>query len=160
MRSVREYHLPITVFSIGLVSMIILVLIAGTNPPFHVMKDDSMIHRFNYNSWMDEFALCDGMNCTQELYLEGYGINKRSFLRFPYNEGFSKGTLLLFSKTKQVKQGDVVLIKENEKRKIVRILEINGNELQTKADMDPKISKANMLSIDEPEYLGKVWLKI
>lgn len=160
----NEYKIPLSIFVIVLVLYLILILIAGTNPPFYMVQNNDMIHRFNYNSWMDEFALCDGLNCTQEVFLQGYGISKRSFLELPFVDGFKKGDILLITKSRELHQGDVIVMNKDGERVVQRVLEIqNNNILHTKADMAPIINSSDIIKLEENKkdnYVGRVWGKI
>lgn len=162
-----KYKLPLFMLGGFLLVYILLAITLQTMTPIVVQKDDSMIHRFNYNSWLDEFALCDGLNCTQEVYLLGYNITKRDFLEFPFNDGINKRSIIFLSGTKNVEQGDVIVVKQNGKKQVTRILEIEktkeGRVLYTKTDMAPYIEDKDIFTLDAGKddfYVGKALFKI
>lgn len=166
MGEISKYKVPIIIVGVFILIYLSLVIISSSFEPFILVKDDSMTHHFNYNSWMDEFALCDGLNCTQEVYLAGYNITKRSFLNFPFVDGIKKGSWILISKSRNVKIGDVVVLEEGG-RTIKRILDIKesgeGKILQTKTDMAFQITDQDIIILrtdKDDSYLGKALFKL
>lgn len=162
-----NHKIPIIILGVFILVYLSLVIISGSFAPIIIVKDNSMVHRFNYNSWMDEFALCDGINCTQEVYLAGYNITKRSFLKFPFVDGIKKGSWVIMSKSRNLEQGDVILIKQEGKREIKRIIDIKesdeGKILLTKTDMAFQITDQDMILLrtnKDDSYLGKALFKL
>lgn len=167
MSEISKYEVPIIIVGAFILLYLVLVIISGSFAPFVLMKDDSMTHHFNYNSWMDEFAICDGINCTQQTYLAAYNITKRSFLKFPFVDGIKKDSWIIISKSRNVKIGDVIVVLEEGKRTIKRIINIKesnkGKILQTKTDIASQITDKDIivLRLDKNDsYLGKALFKI
>jgi signal peptidase I len=101
---------------------------AGTGMPIVSVVSHSMYHDNTFDAWWNE---------NKAFYLS-YNITKEDFLKFPMNNGLSRGDLLIVVKDDSPKPGDIVIYNRFASFTIVhRIIEVQDSNYIIKGDNNP-----------------------
>jgi len=173
-----------------------LSLIQGTSLPLAGVESSSMDHSsLKYclsdptntqgicPRYSDDYEICGVKSDKQTFYnLDNYwqtcgswyeqkSISKEEFSKFPMNNGFSKGDIIIVWGRFTPKIGDIIIFKPNagatrQTPIIHRIVKIENGIIQTKGEHNPdQIKLPNNLNIDEThitkdQMIGKAIFKI
>lgn len=85
----------------------IVGFLTGTSLPIVAVISDSMQHGEDW--WEDDLAICESGPCSQNDYYEARNISRDRFEAFRFDDGFSKGSVLLIYGEDEYEVGDVVV---------------------------------------------------
>ncbi|MBI5065653.1 signal peptidase I [Candidatus Woesearchaeota archaeon] len=151
-----------------------LGLLLGTSFPVVAVMSESMQHNTNFENWWDKNSCCD-LGCTQRMIqgkiYESEKIKKEEFQKYPFNNGFNPGDIIVLYSPKNLKVGDVIVFMSNHRQEpiIHRVIEVmeDGKFYKTKGDnncgsgdFELRIAKSDIMGKAEfvIPYLG--WLKL
>jgi hypothetical protein len=162
-----------------------LSLIMGTSLPLAGVESSSMDHQIVADDFR-RLTLCGNIYSSDEkkhINLDSYwdacgnwyqerNITKQEFGKFPLENGFRKGDIIIVWGRFKPKIGDVIIFKPNSDssapRPIIhRIVDINDGIMQTKGDHNEKqlVASNNIYNTDETkirpdQIIGKAIIKI
>jgi signal peptidase I len=134
----------------------VMSAITGTALPLVVVESCSMYHESNFDSWWSQNAA----------WYESKNISKVDFEQFTMHNGLNKGDILLVTRAKQPKEGDIIIYNANANHPLIHRV-ISLEPLQTKGDHNtaqlvPGNNKFNLdeTNISSSQLVGKASLKV
>lgn len=134
----------------------ILSLLTGSALPLVVVESCSMYHGESFDNWW----------AIQGKWYEDRNITKEEFSSFTMKNGFNKGDILLVTKPKTYKEGDIIIFNANAKYPLIhRIVSISP--IATKGDHNSgQLAGGNNfynlgeINISEKDIIGKASIKL
>lgn len=103
-------------------------IILSTSYPMVAVVSGSMEHNEPFEQWWES---------NKNFYLKNQ-ITKEDFKKYPFNQGFNKGDIMLLYGTKKIEKGDVIVYNGMHKYPIIhRVIEKNPEAYKTKGDNNP-----------------------
>lgn len=144
-----------------------LGLLLGTPFPIVAVVSESMEHDRELEKWWN-YPMCCNPSCSQTLkpsaYYENIDVSFDEFSKFPLENGFKKGDIMVLIKPEDLKVGDVIVFQSGRPDPIIhRIIKVKGSSYETKGDNN--CGQISSLSLDETNIAkeniyGKTLLRI
>ena len=133
-------------------------LLLGTEFPVVAVVSGSMEHNNNFDSWW----------LTQQKWYVDNGIDRETFMSWPFKDGFNKGDIMILKgeNAENIKLGDVIVFNGASRDPIIHrvVKKYNDNNkifLQTKGDHNsmsfPELGEEK---ISEDRIIGKAFFRI
>ncbi|MBI2564377.1 signal peptidase I [Candidatus Woesearchaeota archaeon] len=152
----------------------VLGLIFGSPYPIVAVISGSMEHKSSLDDWWNGFTCCENTCIIKKIQSELYfpiQLTLEDFKKYPFKNGFNKGDIMIVSRPTNIKVGDIIVFKGNQKfdpviHRVIKIKE-NGKVFKTKGDancgihdFEENIPKENVFgkAVFKIPYLG--WLKL
>ena len=136
-----------------------LGFLLGTSYPVVAVVSCSMEHNTNLGMCSLDHEKFENWFEDKEAAYDKLGITKREFLDYRFMNGFNKGDLMVLTKAKNIKRGDIIVFYGGANEPIIhRIVSANIN-YQTKGDNNPG-SRSDEINIGNERIIGKAWLRI
>jgi signal peptidase I len=134
----------------------IMSAITGTPLPLVVVESCSMYHESDFDSWWSQNAA----------WYESKNISKSDFEKFSMHSGLNKGDILLVTRAKQPKEGDIIIFNADARHPLIHRV-VSLQPLQTKGDHNTAqlVPGNNQYGIDETnissdQLVGKASFKV
>ena len=122
-------------------------LVLGTDFPVVAVVSSSMEHNTNFDKWWDD---------NKDFYGKK-GFTKEQFKNFRFNNGFNKGDIMVLTKAKDIKEGDVIIYDNSRYEYPIIHRAISINPIITKGDNNFREDNEN---INKDMIVGKAVLRI
>ena len=126
----------------------------GTTHPVVAVISGSMEHEVQgFDYWW---------SLNKDIYLK-FDINKTSFSDYKFKTGFNKGDLMILTRLKEIKKGDVIVFWGSVDEPIIhRVVKIENGTYQTKGDngITNKFSRFDEMHITPDKVIGKAAVRV
>src|SRR3989338_1642686 len=126
----------------------------GTTHPVVAVISGSMEHEVQgFDYWW---------SLNKDIYLK-FDINKTSFSDYKFKTGFNKGDLMILTRLKEIKKGDVIVFLGSVDEPIIhRVVKIENGTYQTKGDngITNKFSRFDEMHITPDKVIGKAAVRV
>lgn len=147
-----------------------LGLILGTNLPVVAVISESMEHDGGFDEWWNSPAICSDnpfntSRCTQAEWYKMRGIDEEEFSKFPFNNGFNKGDIMILKgvDAEKLKVGDIIVFQSGMNYPIIHRVVEKNDVIQTKGDHNQAQivnTKLDERYVTSDELIGKAWFRI
>jgi signal peptidase I len=134
----------------------VMSALTGTQLPLVVVESCSMYHESDFESWWSQNAA----------WYESKNISKEDFQSFTMHGGLNKGDILLLTKARAPKPGDIIIFEANAKHPLIHRV-VSLDPLQTKGDHNTAqlVPGNNAYHLDETnissnQLIGKVSFRV
>lgn len=136
-----------------------LAFLLGTSHPVVAVVSCSMEHNTNLGECnLDHLDFDNWWNLQDNLYSQ-LQISKEEFSDYRFSNGFNKGDLMILTRVKEIKNGDVIVFYGSSNEPIIHRVVLSNEVYQTKGDNNPG-SRNDEMKITNDRIIGKALIRI